>query len=482
MKTNWLPKLSSWYSNFFAVGEIAASLRLQCVFAVSWFICILDLQKVDRSFLDRYKTAHCWVYLSDCSQSYRGFSLPQSYDYPLFMTAIFALLAFAAWAAISKKWSKAHAALSIVILWKFIFSFILVNAHTTNFELFHLIPSFILLFTRNKLRGLKYTWALASLFAARVKFDQGWILGTYFSSMTLGLPLVPRILIPFATNIVIFFEILCSVWLLSRNQKIRKFSFWSWTLFHIYSAIIVGYFYPIRCLGFLWAIFAFEKPQETAVPAKVFMGLRTLVISSVIVLINVLPSFISKDVFSTFEGLDYGFYMINSNYQCQHNVTLLGADGKVVRHIDFGTTSPMDRCFPQDILPKIKKDCAKLGTDGRASWVFLESRNGGPFYRVIDEANACQLDYKPFAHNDWIHLPEESRLVGYPDKNIMYQFPDEFQMPNIHPQPVSIESAEEKNLRANELYLKIFYEVLWGIQFLTMIYLLFWNFPQRNKN
>jgi len=54
-------------------------------------------------------------------------------------------------------------------------------------------------------------------------------------------------------------------------------------------------------------------------------------------------------------------------------------------------------------------------------WQFDHSTNGGPFYRIVDENNICQLEYKPFSHNTWIKTPKEGApIMGYPVKNLYY--------------------------------------------------------------
>lgn len=479
-----LKKIAAKYSQFFAVDEIAQSLRLQCVFAVVWFISIFDLMNVAKGPpFSRQGEMNCWSFWSQCSDVYTFKTFPESYGYSLWMTLIFALLAVTAWNAVQKKWVRAHFFLSLVIVWKFVLMFILLNSHKTNFELFHLIPSFVLLFTRNKLRGLKFTWALAYLFAARVKFDQSWILGDYFSSLSLGLPWMPDALIPLTTNAVIIFEIICSVGLFSNNKYLRNFSFWAWSAFHIYSVTIVGFYYPTRCMGFLWSIFGFPGLDKKTVepPGKRF-GFCTVVISMAIIAMNIVPAFLFEDMNSTFEGLDYGFFMINSNYQCQHNISEVNAQGQEVRQWNKASTSPMGRCYPQDVFQTIQRRCKAIPSTDHIVWTFWESRNGGPFYELVNEKDACHLEYKAFSHNVWLHFPRESKIIGYPEKNIMYERTGVSRAPVIHNQPIEANKGEESFLQRNYFNFKYFYTILWGCRFAFMIYVLFFGASQFIKN
>jgi hypothetical protein len=454
------------YFALFSLSELRDSRRLQAVFAASWFLAIFDLVRVS-SPPDSLNDLVCWSYLPNCRELFNFAGLSQSYAYPVWNAVLLALLVIAMAALVSRRWVAAHASLSVVILWKFLLAFVLVNAHTTNFELFHLIPSFVLLFARNKLASMRYAWALAYLFCARVKLDDGWILGTYFSSTKLGLPLIPESLIPLATNLVIAGEILFSVGLIWPNRKAQRTSFWAWTLFHLYSTTLVGFFYPVRCLAFLWTLFAFPRQEESA-PAPSWLGLRTTLMVAVLCFVNFLPSWISPNSSATFEGLDYGFFMINSNYQCLHQVRAVGKDGSTGTSWSAGSTNPMTRCYPQDVLQRIQRDCEAAAKGSHTLWTFAESRNGGPFYELIHEEDACKLEYQAFTRNPWIHLPAEAPIVGYPEKN---SFTGGEPMPVIHPQPVLEEAPSF--LRAAFAPLKSLYAMAWALGFIFFLATLF---------
>ena len=113
--------------------------------------------------------------------------------------------------------------------------------------------------------------------------------------------------------------------------------------------------------------------------------------------------------------------MFNSNHQCVSNTTFHFANGRSFQD-RYEIATARGRCNPWEILFKIQNKC-KSETDGITSikWDFYHSINGGPFYHLVSEENACTLEYKLFSHNEWIKLPEEgAAIAGYPVKNLYY--------------------------------------------------------------
>lgn len=464
MNMSWLTWLTKKYDVFFAVDEIRQSKRLQAVFLASWFICFFDLEK--RSTYPGIKNHEiCWAFFENCKHYFPFETLPNSYNYMIWNGLILTLLFAAVWAAIQVRWSLAHFFLGLVLIWKFCLNFIFINSHQTNFELLHLIPSFILLFSKNKLFSLRITWALACLFAARVKLNEGWILGSYFTSLRLGLPLIPKPLIPIVTNAVILGEIILSYGLIAKNDRVRKISLSTWLGFHLYSATFVGFYYPVRCLLFLGTIFAFPQNDSSfAKSESKRMSLRSWVAIGLIVFINFLPSVVSKDPNLSTEGLDYGFFMINSNYQCLSSVTTLNSSGAAIKNWKSGSTAAMNRCFVIDTFQAIKRQCAQLGPGQKITWSFLQSQNGGPFYEIISEPDACALTFNAFAPNSWIRTPTEQLIRGYPEKNSALSVN---QIPEIKSLPFELNSNSV--LKDHYNLLLLFYKVVWGFIFFLMI-------------
>ena len=57
----------------------------------------------------------------------------------------------------------------------------------------------------------------------------------------------------------------------------------------------------------------------------------------------------------------------------------------------------------------------------RIEWSLDHSINGNEFLRIVDTQDACQLEYKPFSHNDWLLLDDDNpKVIGQPVKNFFH--------------------------------------------------------------
>jgi hypothetical protein len=162
-----------------------------------------------------------------------------------------------------------------------------------------------------------------------------------------------------------------------------------------------------------------------------------------IALYQLLGFVVTPNRFLTLEGHRYGMYMFEANHQCKYTVTTyatgeaqnsdwsglqctgmyclthastVSKDGQIVITRSGESASAWNRCDPYEMWSRIKYQCAAQNVE-RVSMQFDHSINGGPFYRIVDEPSICDLTYKPFSHNDWIKVPPESPVVGYPVQN-----------------------------------------------------------------
>ena len=119
------------------------------------------------------------------------------------------------------------------------------------------------------------------------------------------------------------------------------------------------------------------------------------------------------------EGNYYGMYMFEANHQCIANSTIFSKNGEIISTDLKESISARNRCEAYEEFFRLKNICKMFPEIGRIELKFDHSINGGPFYRIIDEKNVCELDYKAFSHNKWIKTPEEgAKMTGYPVKNV----------------------------------------------------------------
>jgi hypothetical protein len=254
------------------------------------------------------------------------------------------------------------------------------------------------------------------LLAASLKLDEGWSIGTYFSSMRLGLPLCPDALIPLATNAAILLETVGSpLLLLSSRPRLARAAFWTFVAFHIYSIAIVGIQFSVMCLMPLIALFG---PRVAAIASpfdrRAIVGWALL---AFLVAYQSIGLFIPGASRITGEGLGYGLSMFDANHQCQWDMKIESKTG-APRVVHNGTTQALKRCDPYREWFSIRTLCARGAT--RVAWTYDHSINGGPFYRIVDTQDACALEYRAFGHNAWIRSPDEgAAVIGYPVKNVL---------------------------------------------------------------
>lgn len=472
-----LRSLSQKYAKIFAIDEIAESLRLRAVFVVVWFLAVWDLRYYATSphqFVDPQHPyqINCWPYFDRCVQAYHFAALPDSYAYTLWMAVVMGLLLVSVVGLLWKREVLAHAALSLVIVWEFVFHFILVDYQTTTTDLLYLVPAATLLFTRHKLSNLRFIWALLCLLLARTQINDGWILGTYFTSTSLGAPLVPLLLAPVLTQVVLFSEIFFAWGLLSSKGKWRQVSFWVLTVCFLFTAIYLGYFLPVICLSFLWTLFA--APDLDPRSDFFFRASKRFVLLIVALCFGCFYFiFIPGDSEYTFQGVEYGLYSLSTNYQCAGQIEHFDASGKSLQKWIKRTKRPYVRCYPESYFQYLRELCRTYAPGDRLKWSMAISKNGGPFYEIINTENACALEYKAFSANDWIRSPgPETHIAGYPQKNSFYDFGNTTGRVVLDPTPE--ESAFTYPWLRNNLEIILWiYRTFWIALFVSSFYILF---------
>lgn len=179
-----------------------------------------------------------------------------------------------------------------------------------NFHHVHLFLT--LLFVGATPRELYLRWGLATVYwmAGIVKLTPSWLAGEYFNSLPTGLPLLPQhpAVITLACQALTFLELFGPfLWMHPRTNRA------GWALFlgfHIYSGVIVGYWYTTLMIPFVAALKTDEVlrwPQQRgwlAVPAVALAASLWQVI-------------IPGDVRQTAEGRYLGLFMFDANHKAR---------------------------------------------------------------------------------------------------------------------------------------------------------------------
>ena len=419
-----LKKISAKYRELFSIEEIENSVALQLVLLASLFVFYITFHSwmvtktitVENAELGRHL---CWPYFTSCGDWYFLSALPFGYSQNLFYMILFGVMTVVAVSLWKKRWNLAHFGLLLLLIWEVLFLFVFNISKRGNYDYYQVVLTTIVLFFPYKFEFLRIAFCCLYFLAASIKIHEGWILGTYFSSLKIGMPLFPNELTPIFTNTVIFMEMVGTWFLLSSNPLLQRLALTFFIIFHWYSGLIVWYRYPATIMPYLLILFGPLYGK-----AKVPLTIRSLpnwIFISALAVLQSISFIIPKDSKVTFEGLNFGLYMFDSNHQCISAREIVYKNG-ATKTDTKEMASSRSRCDPYYRLFKIWTLCERQADKvEKVRWRFLHSTNGGPFYKIVDEENACELEYKVLQHNDWIITPDEgAKIMGYPVKNLYY--------------------------------------------------------------
>lgn len=466
MKSIFL-RLKKSYHSFFELSEIERSSVLQLSFWSLLLVFVIDL--VPKStYIEGAQRLNktnwhytCWPHFQNCDQFFFLDNLPQGASYSALMMMTFGVIMLALVAGVQKRWELAHFCLLFLFIYKFLYNFVFNYGWGSNFEYYHLPFVFVFLFAKNKETFLKLIFLVLYSIAALVKMNDGWIEGFYFSATSHGLPLINRELIPVATNAVIIFEIFFSWGLVSSNHIYQRISFWFWIFFHAYSVTLVGLFYPLICTPLLVILFG-KSQSKLALPSFRKSPLGHVLIISLLT-INLAPKFLPHDTRYTGEIHQYTLAMIDANFQCESLWTVYDKQEKIIDQSFRSSSNATQRCPPYAVWFRLKKRCERDSNASRISMIHDISVNGGPFYRVVDQDNVCNLSFKAFSRNRWIRTPQDgAKIVGYPRPNALRHpayFPDSRRI--SYKTPTQSRTNWFSNLGYGVILQKVYWAVWW---------------------
>lgn len=410
----------SIYRRAFSVGEFERTPELYpvlWVFLLTFLVTFLGwihspALTVEQFILGKHL---CWPYFQNCGEWYVLHTLPYGYSQPILYMGFFALMVFAAYTLWKKEFVLAHGSLLILWTWKVLTVLVFTKQHAGNFEYYDIIIGAALLLFPYKWFFARLYFVLLYFLASTIKIHEGWILGTYFTSLYAGLPIFPDSIAPIITNTVIGMQVVGAWFLFSNRPAIQRSILAYFILFHLYSGILVGYRYPISALGYLLVLFAPVSPEKIRIPIdkKSVAGWCFVMILFVL---QSLAFIIPGDQKITLEGNMYGLYMFEANHQCRSTTKRIYSDGRTEERITDHTNA-RDRCDPYDTWFRLKQQCTRNMDIARIEWTFDHSINGGPFYRIVSVQNACDLQYHAFGHNEWIKDDTVAEVMGHPLKN-----------------------------------------------------------------
>lgn len=223
-----------------------------------------------------------------------------------------------------------------------------------NFHHMHLFFCALLLVARQKREWLRLGLSAVYWMAALVKFSPSWTRGEYFSSVPAGLPWLPHdpTVITLACWGLILLELIGPFFLLI--PRTRRRAVLVFMAFHLYSGLIVGYWYTSLMLPLLWFIHAEGEtrrlPWETA-PAF---------LCGTAFLLNIWHWTIPGDVRLTGEGRYLGLFMFDCNRRADARLEVV----KGRKHFWFETSYT----WPKREVGDFRSDCRLWVRDGDGPW------------------------------------------------------------------------------------------------------------------
>lgn len=442
-------RLYRGYRRLFSVHEIEANTTLQLFFgAMLLFFFVTFSQWATSLQLSADIETICWPHFPNCNDLHFLSHLPHSYTQGMFYMLLFSLMLGIAYLMYKKWWTGAHAILLVLLVWKAFASFLLSWGIAGVYDYYHIFLTATLLLVPHKEYFTKLVFVMLYFLSSTIKFYPAWTLGTYFTTLELGLPIFPDSLTPLITNFVIFEQVVGAWFLLSKNRYLQRFTLLYAIAFHLYGGVLVLYNYSTVSLPTLLILFGplyrhqFPPLRKTAIAGWCMIAALIAFQSPV--------HFIKGDEKMTLEGYRFGMWMFDSNHQCVSNFTVHYKDDVARESYEYeaapGTPCQGHMCMTRDRVqalngrwvreiriesPKAEVRCAPYTTwqsraylcaenVERVAFTFDHSVNGQPFYRVVDVEDMCGLTYKTFGHNEWIKEPPEAPAVGIPVRNVYY--------------------------------------------------------------
>lgn len=358
--------------------------------------------------------AVCWPFFQNCLDYIVLDTLPVGYSQTIVFMALFGVIFTGAYALLANRYALAHICIGILFAAKLYFT--LVNYdYNANYDYYHTTFTIIYLFMPYKRFFGSLAVAFFYFLSTATKIHPGWLLGTYFSTLQTGLPIFPDETIPVWTGLVIVMEMVGAWLLFSRVLWIQRTVVFFFAVFHLYSGILVGYFYPTIVLPSLLIFFGpLYRPFETVpLNRKALLG---WVLFATLFMAQMISHLIPEDEKYTMEGNFYGLYMFEANHQCD---VAVNSDHGVLYEIS--TRNARARCDVYEYWFRMSHKFCTDDQNQRIAFQINHSINGGPFYQIVDEPDLCALSYKAFSKNDWIKGPETAQIVGVGDRKNFYR-------------------------------------------------------------
>lgn len=395
---NKLQKQARWYSRLFSLDEYTQYPLLQYIHLGSITFLVFALKSPSLSIVTPLQigTYICPTWFQQCYQWY----LFSPSMYKTWTIILMILLAGSLVLLIHRRYVLSHLLLAIPAIWHVILVGLLTHSdYYYGHVMFYLaMINFVFLLLPNKIMTLGWFLLLTYPLSLGSKMTDSWLGGEVFKILDLGLPIIGDRLHALAAWSVLFVEGVM-VWLLLASQKkIRFLAVVALFGFHFYSIAMIQYFFPAVAILILIIVFVgHERPLQW--PKKTTHRLIVIGITAVLICGQSISLFIPGDSRLTGEGKRYGLHMFQSIPDCF--ITTMVADSNSYTTEKHWNEKRQGYCEPYYHWYLLSQQCHHHQWQSAVFTIDL-AINQEPYRRIVNQINACNTQYHPLLHNDWI--------------------------------------------------------------------------------
>lgn len=304
-----------------------------------------------------------------------------------------------------------------------------------NYHHFHLFFTLVFLISADKLRFMRGALVVCYFLSGVVKLTPSWLFGEYFNSLPDKLPLLPKVdwVVTAASVSVVVLEFLGPLCWFTRAGWLRRLAFGAFIGFHVYSGVIVGFWYTTLMLPVVAAPFLGFREPLLAGYKFARRQLAALGVFAIALVGGCWHLGIPGDVRLTAEGRYLGLFMFDANHSVQFQAEIAKDDKLwVIRSFRDQQTSGGEgdsgmRCafYRNDQLVSSFKVTAPI-RDGAevifnpAYFAAARLRIAGDPYLYYFYARELVRRYDP----DRLSIRLDERLDGHPETVTLLNIPD----------------------------------------------------------
>ncbi len=305
----------------------------------------------------------------------------------------------------------------------------------TNYHHFHLFYTLVFLISTDKLRFFRIALVVSYFLSGVVKLTPSWLFGEYFNSLPDKLPLLPKLdwVVTAARVSVIVLEFLGPLGWFTRVRWLRRLSLGAFIVFHLYSGVIVGFWYTTLMLPLVVA--AFLGFKEPLLAGYQFAGrhLAALGLFAIVLVGGCFHLIIPGDVRLTAEGRYLGLFMFDANHSVQFQAEIEKGDKLWIVRIfrdrqpggDDGDNGIRCAFYQNDELVRSFSVAGPIRADGEiifnpTYFTAARMRIAGDPYLYYFWARELVRRYRP----DRLSIRLDERLDGHTETVTLLNIPD----------------------------------------------------------